>query len=175
MRLSFAFATAVLSLASSVVFAHPTRTLSSRAEAQVDDAVPYTNAQRFARGLPPITPPRRRGGALRPRASPGVCSGADIHQGRIKVTTSTGSVRYVSKAGLTRDGTLLTTDNVNDALEVSLAFDGTSPPNYFRIERRNAYNSYPMNIGPLRYTDSKTYDPTRTSYTYLALVDKNPQ
>ncbi|KAG8923701.1 hypothetical protein FRC02_010973 [Tulasnella sp. 418] len=102
---------------------------------------------RFARGLPPISPARRRGGVLTPRTSPGVClSGGN--RGRIKFTTSNGQIGYI-KGGTTpnTNGGLETTNVPSKALQVSSIFDGTTPPPFFRIETRESFAGYPPNIG----------------------------
>ncbi|KAG8920862.1 hypothetical protein FRC02_000653 [Tulasnella sp. 418] len=177
MRFSFTFATALFTLISSVVIAQPTRVLDSRAGIQADsgsETVPYTNAQRFARGLPPIMPARHRGGALRPRASPGLCSNSDVHRGRIKLTTSNGQIRYIK--GGTTVASLVTTNDVSQALQVSLIYDGTSPPNYFRIEKRDSFATAPINLGASTRDSSNggVFTSTISDILLSALVASNP-
>ncbi|KAG8938492.1 hypothetical protein FRC03_007193 [Tulasnella sp. 419] len=179
MRLSFTFATAVLSLISSVAIAHPTGTLGSRAELQGESAtgtVPYTNAQRFARGLSPIAPVRRRGGALKPRASPGVCSGEDMHRGQIKITTSDGRIRYILGNTRPPNGALETTDDPLESLEISMDYDGTSPPAYFGIKNVGPhYPRSPFNLGgTLQNPDYYVIEPGSGELVAAAMVSSNP-
>ncbi|KAG8918059.1 hypothetical protein FRC02_002678 [Tulasnella sp. 418] len=177
MRLSITFVIALLSLISSSVIARSTRGHNIRAKLQVDSAtgtVPYTNAQRFARGLPPISPTRRRGGALRPRTSPGVCSNSDIPRGRIKITTSDGRIRYI-QGGWPSTGASDTTDNPSNALQVSLVYQGTSPPAYFRIERADNLSGVPPNLGATLQIAGNNALTTSNGYIALStMVGTNP-
>ncbi|KAG8911333.1 hypothetical protein FRC02_006678 [Tulasnella sp. 418] len=177
MRLSITYVTALFTLISSVVIARPTSVLDSWSGIQADSpsgTVPYTNAQRFARGLPPIKPARHRGGALRPRASPGICSNSDIHRGRIKLTTSDGRIRYVKAYNSASTLGLDTTDDASQAIQVSLIYDGTSPPSYFRIERRDSSTNALINFGASAYTTPEFTSTTEDVVLFSALVASNP-
>ncbi|KAG8918501.1 hypothetical protein FRC02_002330 [Tulasnella sp. 418] len=139
MRFPVTFATVILSLVSSVVVARPTHGHGTPTELHETPAaapVPYTNAQRFARGLPPITPARGRGGTLRPRTSPGVCAGGS-HRGKIKIISSKGT-HYLRRD--TSNGMWFgATNSVAKALEVNLEYDGNSAPSYFRIRNPTSF------------------------------------
>ncbi|KAG8923967.1 hypothetical protein FRC02_010776 [Tulasnella sp. 418] len=177
MRLSFTFATAILpSLISSVVIAHPTRVIDSRAEIQGAPPSLYQCATLFQRS-----------------STHHACTSqwSDNHRGRIKATTSDGVTSYIKGGTNPPILALTTTTDLSEALQVSLIFDGISPLAFFRIETRDVriyqnsplppakatvvLTSYPPNLGATLLGPSNyALAPNNNQIAQASLVGTNP-